>query len=128
LRQIALRLVLCSALLGVGTVAMAQDSKPLAANNSGVNVRDRAPGAMTAGQQSNAKSDVELTREIRRAVVKDDQLSMMAHNVKIVSSSGTVTLRGPVKTREEKIVIGHKARAVAGKGMVDNQLEVIGQN
>jgi hyperosmotically inducible periplasmic protein len=127
LRQIALRLVLCSSLLGVGTLAMAQDSRPLAQNNSGVNVRDRAPGAMTAGQQSNAKSDVELTREIRRAVVKDDQLSMMAHNVKIVSSSGTVTLRGPVKTREEKIVIGHKARAVAGKGMVDNQLEVIGQ-
>ena len=127
MRQIALRLVLCSALLGVGTVAMAQDAKPLAANNSGVNVRDRAPGAMTAGQQSNAKSDVELTREIRRSVVKDDQLSMIAHNVKIVSSSGTVTLRGPVKTREEKIVIGHKAGAVAGKGMVDNQLEVIGQ-
>ena len=127
MRQLALRLVLCSALLGVGTVAMAQDSKPLTANNSGANVRDRAPGAMTAGQQSNAKSDVELTREIRRAVVKDDQLSMMAHNVKIVSSSGTVTLRGPVKTREEKIVTGHKARAVAGKGMVDNQLEVIGQ-
>jgi hyperosmotically inducible protein len=121
-------LVLCSALLGVGTVAMAQDSKPLAANNSGVNVRDRAPGAITADQQSNAKSDVELTREIRRAVVKDDQLSMMAHNVKIVSSSGTVTLRGPVKTREEKTVIGHKARTIAGKGMVDNQLEVIGQN
>ena len=128
MRQIALRLVLCSALLGVGTVAMAQDSKPLAANNSGVNVRDRAPGAMTADQQSNAKSDVELTSEIRRAVVKDDQLSMMAHNVKIVSSSGTVTLRGPVKTREEKTVIGHKARAIAGKSMVDNQLEVIGQN
>jgi hyperosmotically inducible protein len=127
LRQIALRLVLCSALLGMGTVTMAQDSKPLAANNSGVNVRDRAPGAMTAGQQSNAKSDLELTREIRRAVVKDNQLSMMAHNVKIVSSSGTVTLRGPVKTSEEKLAIGHKARAVAGKGMVDNQLEVIGQ-
>jgi hyperosmotically inducible periplasmic protein len=128
LRTIALRLVLCSALLGVGTVAMAQDSKPLAANNSGVNVRDRAPGAMTAGQQSSVKSDVELTREIRRSVVKDDQLSMMAHNVKIVSSSGAVTLRGPVKTREEKTIIAHKARAIAGKGMVDNQLEVIGQN
>jgi hyperosmotically inducible protein len=128
LRQIALRLVLCSSLLGVGTLAMAQDSRPLAPNNSGVNVRDRASGAMTAGQQSSAKSDVELTREVRRSVVKDDQLSMMAHNVKIVSSSGTVTLRGPVKTREEKTVIGHKARTIAGKGMVDNQLEVIGQN
>src|ERR1700730_6637289 len=119
--------MLCSALLGVGTLAMAQDSKPLAANNSGGKVRDLPPGAMTAGQQSSAKSDAELTREIRRSVVKGDQLSMMSHNVKIVSSSGTVTLRGPVKTREEKLVIEHKARAVAGKGMVDNQLEVIGQ-
>jgi hyperosmotically inducible protein len=128
MKRIALRLVLCSALLGMGTVAMAQDSMPMAPNNSGVNVRDRAPNAMTADQQSNAKSDVEITREIRRSVVKDDQLSMMAHNVKIVSDSGSVTLRGPVKTEMEKKVIGHKARAVAGKGMVDNQLEVIGQN
>jgi len=128
MKRIALRLVLCSALLGMGTVAMAQDSMPMAPNNSGVNVRDRAPNAMTADQQSNAKSDVEITREIRRSVVKDDQLSMMAHNVKIVSDSGSVTLRGPVKTDMEKKVIGHKARAVAGKGMVDNQLEVIGQN
>ena len=122
-----MRLVLCSALLGVGTVAIAQDSRPLAANNSGLERQRSRPGVMSAGQQSSAKSDVELTREIRRAVVKDDQLSMIAHNVKIVSSSGTVTLRGPVKTREEKVVIGHKARALAGKGMVDNQLEVIGQ-
>jgi hyperosmotically inducible periplasmic protein len=126
LKKIALRLVLCSALLGMGTVAIAQEA-PLPANNSGVNVRDRAPGAMTADQQSNSKSDVELTREIRRSVMKDDQLSMMAHNVKIVSTDGTVTLRGPVKNKEEKTVIGHKARAIAGKNMVDNQLEVIGQ-
>jgi len=112
----------------MGSFALAQDAKPIAANNTGVNVRDRAPGAMTADQQSNAKSDVDITRAIRRSVVKDDQLSMMAHNVKIVSSSGSVTLRGPVKTEMEKKVIGHKAQAVAGKGMVDNQLEVTGQN
>jgi len=106
---------------------MAQDSRPIAPDNSAVNVRDRAPGAMTAGEQSNAKSDVELTSEIRRAVVKDDSLSMLAHNVKIVSASGSVTLRGPVKTEEEKIVIAHKAEAIAGAGKVNNQLEVKGQ-
>ena len=27
---------------------------------------------------------------------------MMAHNVKIVTANGSVTLRGPVKTEEEK--------------------------
>ena len=46
-----------------------------------------------------------LTRKIRRAVVKDSSLSMMAHNVKIISSNGNVTLRGPVKTEQEKSVI-----------------------
>jgi hyperosmotically inducible protein len=106
---------------------MAQDSLPAAPDNSAVNVRDRAPGAMTAGQQSNAKSDVEIAREIRRAVVKDRSLSMLAHNVKIVSANGSVTLRGPVKTEEEKTAIASKAQAIAGAGKVDDQREVKGQ-
>lgn len=52
--------------------------------------------------QSNATS-LELTRKIRRAVVKNFSLSMMAHNVKIISAHGNVTLRGPVKTEHEKV-------------------------
>jgi hyperosmotically inducible periplasmic protein len=127
LKRIALTLILSSALLRLGTVTMAQGSPPAAPDNSAVNARDRAPGAMTAGQQSNAKSDVELTREIRRAVVKDHSLSMLAHNVKIVSANGNVTLRGPVKTEEEKTAIASKAQAIAGAGKVDDQLEVRGQ-
>jgi hyperosmotically inducible periplasmic protein len=124
LKRIALTLILSSALLGLGTVTMAQDSPPSVPDNSAVNVRDRAPGAMTAGQQSNAKSDLEITREIRRAVVKDHSLSMLAHNVKIVSAHGSVTLRGPVKSEEEKTAIASKAQAIAGAGKVDDQLEV----
>jgi hyperosmotically inducible periplasmic protein len=127
LKRIALTLILSSALLGLGTVTRAQDSSPAAPDNSAVNVRDREPGAMTAGQQSNAKSDVELTRAIRNAVVKDHSLSMLAHNVKIVSANGSVTLRGPVKTEEEKTAIASKAQAIAGAGKVDDQLEVKGQ-
>jgi hyperosmotically inducible protein len=127
LKRIALTLVLSWSLLGLGSVAMAQDSPPVASDNSAVNVRDRAPEAMTAGEQSNAKSDVELTRKIRRAVVKDHSLSMLAHNVKIVSANGSVILRGPVKTEEEKTAIASKAQAIAGADKVDNQLEVKGQ-
>ena len=82
---------------------------------------------MTAGQQSNSKGDVELTRKIRRAVVKDGSLSMMAHNVKIISANGNVILRGPVKTKEEKAAVANKAQAIAGADKVDNQLEVKGQ-
>ena len=127
MKRIAFTLVLGSILLGLGTVTMAQDSTPIAPNNSAVNARDRAPGAMTADQQSNATSDVELTRKIRQAVVGDDSLSMLAHNVKIVSANGNVTLRGPVNSEAEKVAIASKAKAIAGAGNVDNQLEVKGQ-
>lgn len=124
MKRIALMLVLSSALLGLGSVAMAQTSTPTAPNNSAVNVRDRAPDAMTADQQSNTKSDLAITSEIRRAVVKDQSLSMLAHNVKIVSENGKVTLRGPVNTKKERVAIARAARAVAGRGNVDNQIEV----
>jgi osmotically-inducible protein OsmY len=127
LKKIALTLVLSSALLGLGTAAMAQDSTTVAPDNTAINVRDRARNAMTAGEQSSAKSDVELTREIRQAVVKDDSLSMLAHNVKIVAANGAVTLRGPVKTEQEKVAIASKAQAIAGPNKVDNQLEVESQ-
>jgi hyperosmotically inducible periplasmic protein len=106
---------------------MAQSSPPVAPDNSNVNIRDRNPDAMTAGQQSNSKSDVELTRQIRHAVVKDSSLSTMAQNVKIISANGNVTLRGPVKTEAEKDSIVSKAQAIAGADRVNNELEVKNQ-
>jgi hyperosmotically inducible periplasmic protein len=127
MKNIVYSLILFSVLFGAGTVAMAQESTPVAPDNSAVNTRDRAPEAMTAGEQSNAKDDVNLTRNIRQAVVKDGTLSTMAHNVKIVAVAGHVTLRGPVRTEQEKTVIAGKAEAIAGAGNVDNQLDVKGQ-
>lgn len=127
MKRIALTLVLAGALLSFSPIVNAQDAPAVAPDNSAVNVRDRNPNAMTAGQQANAKTDVELTREIRRSVVKDESLSMMAHNVKIVTANGNVTLRGPVKTEDEKNEIATKAQAIAGTDKVDNQLEVKGQ-
>jgi hyperosmotically inducible periplasmic protein len=127
LKRLASALVLSSTLLVMGTITRAQESAPVAPDNSAVNVRDRNPGAMTAGEQSNSKSDVEITREIRRAVVKDHSLSMLAHNVKIVTANGSVTLRGPVKSEEEKTAIASKAKQIAGADNVDDQIEVKGQ-
>jgi osmotically-inducible protein OsmY len=118
-------LVLSIALLagGVYTNAGAQN----APDNSGVNVRDRGDNTLTAGDQSNSKADLHLTAAIRRAIVKDGSLSMMAHNIKIISTNGAVTLRGPVKSDQEKEVIASKAQAIAGADKVDNQLEVASQ-
>jgi hyperosmotically inducible periplasmic protein len=106
---------------------MAQNSTPVAPDNSVVNARDRDAGAVTAGQQSNSKNDRQVTRKIRRAVVKDKSLSTIAHNIKIITVGGAVTLRGPVKTDEEKTTIASIAQQIAGVDKVDNQLEVKGQ-
>ena len=123
MKRITAVLFLSSALLGAGTV-MAQESTPIAPDNSAVNIRDRDAGAVTADQQSSVKTDVELTRKIRQAVTKDQSLSMMAHNVKIISVDGSVTLRGPVKTEKEKSAVAHIAEAIAGAERIDNKLEV----
>jgi osmotically-inducible protein OsmY len=44
--------------------------------------------------------------------------------VKIITNDGQVTLRGPVKTEEEKKAIESKAKQVAGVKNVENQLEI----
>ena len=119
--------IVSALLLGAGAIVRAEDAPPLQRDNSGVNVRDRDDAAVTAGQQSNAKSDVELTRQIRRAVVKDSSLSVMAQNVKIISANGNVTLRGPVETEAEKDSIVSKAQTIAGADRVNNELEVKNQ-
>jgi hyperosmotically inducible periplasmic protein len=93
------------------------------ADNTGRNVRDRGDRP-TAGTQSNARDDVELTRQIRRAITDDDSLSTNAHNVKIITVDGVVTLRGPVDSPTEKASVAAKAGSVPGVKRVDNQIEV----
>ena len=94
------------------------------ADNTGRNVRDRSGSTLTATDQSNSKMDLEMAQKIRREVVKDDSLSTMAHNVKIISVDGVVTLRGPVKTEQEKEHIAAVAKKVAGPSRVNDHLEI----
>lgn len=97
------------------------------ADNSGKNVRDRADQALTSGDQSNSPADVAITTEIRKAVVADDNLSVNAQNIKIITVNGVVTLRGPVKNAAEKETIAAKAQKVVGVTRVDNQIELTGE-
>ena len=74
-------------------------------------------------------SDRDLTRRIRRALVKDKSLSTYAHNVKVVSQDGTVTLKGPVRSEAEKAAVEAKANEVVGSnGKVVNELSVAPKN
>ena len=99
-------------------------STNVAADNSSRNARDRDGATKTAGDQSENEADRALTQKIRQAITSDDGLSTNGQNVKIITSDGKVTLRGPVKSAKEKADIVTKATQIAGVKQVDNQLEV----
>jgi hyperosmotically inducible periplasmic protein len=124
-------LVLSSFLImGVGCASKTEqvntDKKSPAtdADNTARNSRDRDGATQTSGDQAENETDRQISANVRQAVVGDNSLSMNAHNVKIITSGGTVTLRGPVKSSEEKAAIESKAKQVAGVTRVDNLLEV----
>src|ERR1700693_839742 len=111
MRKIAVRIVMISALTAWAVPGRAAD---IPADNSGKNVRDRQGATQTPGDQSNAKADMAITQAIRKAVVADKCLSTNAHNVKIITTNGAVTLRGPVNSAAEKSSIAEKAKQTAG--------------
>jgi osmotically-inducible protein OsmY len=104
-------------------VAAAQDSPP-PPDNTKTNQRDRSKGAATAGQAKNNAADRDIMQKIRRSVMDDKSLSTYAHNVKIISQDGKVTLKGPVRSEEEKQKIETIATGVAGAGNVTNEITV----
>ena len=94
-------------------------------DNTSVNKRDRNPGEATADQQKMNAADRALTAKIRKAVIADKSLSTYAHNVKIISQNGTVTLKGPVHSDDEVRSIMAKATDDAGgPDKVVNQMSV----
>ena len=103
----------------------ADQSSQAAPDNTAKNQRDRSQSEATADQQKENKSDIELARQIRQALVKDKSLSTYAHNIKVIAQNGEVTLKGPVKSAEEKQAIEAKAAEVAGgPDRIKSQIEV----
>jgi len=95
-----------------------------AADNSKMNMRDRADSTVTPMNQSNDSADVKLLAAVRRAIVDDEALSTKAHNVKVMVADGVVTLRGPVDNAKEKAKVAALAGKVSGVSRVDNQLDI----
>jgi hyperosmotically inducible protein len=98
----------------------AQSPSAQAPDNSSQN-KGTAP---TADNQTNAKVDRETTAKIRKAIVSDKDLSTYAHNVKIVTVNGEVTLKGPVQTDEEKQKVVSLASNVVPADKIVNELTV----
>jgi hyperosmotically inducible periplasmic protein len=113
--------IACAVLAGSDLRAQQQ---PPAPDNTKVNTRDRKPTAVKADQQKNNKTDLETTRQIRKALVADKSLSTYAHNGKVVTQNGKVTLKGPVRSEDEKKAVEAKAAEVAGAGNVTNQISI----
>jgi hyperosmotically inducible periplasmic protein len=122
MRRMVIATLLAIVLAGWAGYAASAEDHP--ADNTGKNVRDRSGHTLTSGDQSSSKPDIKITQEVRKAVVGDKDLSTNAHNVKIITKNGIVTLRGPVNTPEEKASVADKAKSIAGVHRVDNQLEV----
>ena len=78
----------------------------------------------TADQRKMNPSDRAITQKIRKAVHDDKNLSTYAHNIKIITQDGKVTLRGPVRSEEEKNNLQEIAVTVVKQENVTNQLEV----
>jgi len=117
--------VLLSASLAAATVQQEQQPAP---DNSKTNQGDNNKGAVTADQQKMDPADRNITKQIRGAIYKDKSLSTYAHNIKIISQDGKVTLKGPVRTEDEKNNIGAKAASIVGAENVTNQIEVAPAN
>jgi osmotically-inducible protein OsmY len=106
--------------LAVGGAVYAADDTPAKADNTKTNQKDE----VTADHQKMNAGDRELAQKVRKAITADKTLSTYAHNVKVIARDGMVTLKGPVRSEEEKSTVEAKAIEAAGAGKVTNELTI----
>jgi osmotically-inducible protein OsmY len=113
-------LLLCS---GAFAVVQEPSGQQTGSDNTRVN-QDRSKDEVTADQQKNNRPDRDITQQIRQSIMKDKSLSTYAHNVKIITQNGQVTLKGPVRSDEEKRTVEAKATEVVGEKNVISELKI----
>jgi hyperosmotically inducible periplasmic protein len=120
-----LRCLIIAAIMLTPCVFSGQDA-PAGQTPSNPDNSERNKGhKTTADQQSETASDRTITKNIRKALIADKSLSIYGHNVKIITRNGSVTLKGPVHTEDEKQKIVSKAAEVVGDpGKVNNEITV----
>lgn len=111
------------ALFSIASISLAANS--VKKDNTKVNERDTSVTSPTAETQSTNAKDVEVVKNIREKVVEDKTLSTYAHNVKIIAEGGRITLKGPVRSTEERTKIGRIASANSGDMLINNELEIV---
>ena len=94
------------------------------ADNTKSNQTDPSNRDVTPDAQKENNTDRGLVQRIRKNLMADKDLSTYAHNVKVVSVNGQVTLNGVVRSDDEKSKVASVAEEVAGKQNVVNDLKV----
>ncbi len=116
--------VLASPIAGMPLAIHAQDQASPPSSTAPDNSAQNEAQAKTADNQKENTQDREITQKIRQSIMKDKSLSTYAHNVKIITQDGRVTLKGPVQSEDEKQTIASKAADIAGADNVKNKLTV----
>lgn len=117
----ALAIAITAGPMAAASVHAAPAGQQTAPDNTKINKAE----APTAEQQGTSQSDVERSRQIRKAIVGDKTLSSYAHNVEVITRNGQVTLKGPVRSADESAAIEAKAAEIAGAPNVVNQTAVV---
>src|SRR5580700_6660977 len=110
--------------LSASLLASVPQNQQPAPDNTKNNQGDASKDAMTADQQKMNPADRNTSKQIRKAIMQDQSLSTYAHNIKIITRDGKVTLKGPVRSEEDRANIEAKAVPVAGADNVTNKLEI----
>lgn len=122
--RVAIASMALAGVLAVVIPASGQDQttpSPTAAQDDTAN---NAHHQMTADRQTNSPADRALSAQIRKSIIADKTLSVYAHNVKIITINGMVTLKGPVNSDSEKQTVADLAAKAAGVDKVTNNITV----
>jgi osmotically-inducible protein OsmY len=115
---------LCLTIPAVGVCQSSATQSSDTAQAAPDNTKQNKAAQPTADQQNNNATDLDLAKNVRHVLMQDKSLSTYAHNVKVTAQDGKVTLKGPVKSDDEKQAITAKATEVAGQGNVVDELTV----
>jgi hyperosmotically inducible periplasmic protein len=127
-KRVAVSVLILMAFMVAGSMMRSQaqttEQQGTSPDNTKMNAQDRDKASPTADQQKDNRSDREITQQIRQSLVKDKSLSTYGHNVKVITQHGQVTLKGPVRSEDEKKAIEAKATEVAGETKVTSELNI----
>ena len=95
-----------------------------ASKNDALQGSEEKNGLPTVMEQSENPIDRMITKKIRLALIEDDDLSVVARNIRIITNDGVVTLIGTIKNPTENAKIEKIVAGTVGVKRLNNKLEV----